>query len=97
MNVFSAALSLLLLVTLLGVLVVWGNAVSTADRMLAASLTGALSLSLLLLVAEAWMLPVLDDVALGLAVLGALGVSTAALRAQAADKRAAPPLEKRAP
>ncbi|ATB28770.1 monovalent cation/H+ antiporter complex subunit F [Melittangium boletus] len=97
MNVFYAGITLLLLVTLLGVLVLWGNAVNAADRMLAASLSGALCLSLLLLVAEAWKLPVLDDVALGLAVLGAVCVSTSALRAQAADKRNAETLEKRAP
>ena len=97
MNVFYAGLALLLLVTLLGVLVLWGNVVSAADRLLAASLTGALSLSLLLLVAEAWKLPLLDDVALALAVVGAVAVSTSALRAQAADKRVPEPLEKRAP
>jgi multisubunit Na+/H+ antiporter MnhF subunit len=97
MNVFYAGLALLLFVTLLGVLVLWGNVVSAADRLLAASLTGALSLSLLLLVAEAWKLPLLDDVALALAVVGAVAVSTSALRAQATDKRAPEPLEKRAP
>ena len=97
MNVFYGGISLLLLVTLLGVLVLWAHASNGADRMLAASLSGALCLSLLVLVAEAWRVPVLEDMALGLSVLGAVTVSTCALRAQAADKRGEQAVEKRAP
>ena len=44
------------LAVLMGVLVLWGHAPSPADRLLAASLSGALGMALLLLVAEAWSL-----------------------------------------
>ncbi|MET0403640.1 MAG: monovalent cation/H+ antiporter complex subunit F [Cystobacter sp.] len=97
MNVFYASITLLLFVTLLGVLVLWGHAPSAADRLLAASLSGALSLCLLLLLARAWDNPLLDDVVLGLTVLGSVGVSSMTLRAQSAEKRNPPTLEKRLP
>ena len=97
MNVFYAGITLLLFVILFGVLVLWGHAPSAADRVLAASLSGALSLCLLLVLGQAWSAPVLDDVVLGLAVLGAVGVSSMAMRAQAADKRMSRAVEKRLP
>lgn len=86
MNVFYAGITLLLFVTLMGVLVLWGHAPTAADRLLAASLSGALGMALLLLVAEAWSLAVLEDVAVVVAVLGAVAVSTSALRSQAAQR-----------
>ena len=90
MNVFYAGLTLLLFVTLMGVLVLWGHAPTPADRLLAASLSGALGMALLLLVAEAWSLAVLEDVAVVIAVLGAVAVSTSALRSQAAERPRTP-------
>ena len=86
MNVLYSGITLLLLVTLLGLLVLWGNASTPADRGLAASLAGALGLALLLLMAEAWAMAVVEDLALVLAVLGAVAVSTFAMRSQAAGR-----------
>ncbi len=83
MNVFVAGLTLLLFVTLIGVVVLWGHVSAPADRLLAASLSAALSLCLLLVLAQAWAEPMLEEVGLALAVLGAVGVSCLSLRAQA--------------
>lgn len=82
MNIFLAGLTLLLFVTLLGVLVLWAHMSSAADRLLAASLSFALSLCLVLVLVQVWAAPVLEDVGLGLAVLGAVGVTCLSMRAQ---------------
>ena len=96
MNIFLSGLTLLLFVTLLGVLVLWAHAASAADRLLAASLSVTLGLSLFLVLAQAWAAPVLEDVGLGLAVLGAVGVSGLSMRAQA-ERRAPRAVDKPLP
>jgi hypothetical protein len=59
--------------------------------MLAATLCGSLGVALLLLLAEAARVPVLEDVALVLAALGAVAVSTLASRPRLSRPQAARP------
>ena len=86
MNVFYAGITLLLFVTLMGVLVLWGHAPTPADRLLAASLAGALGMALLLLGAEAWSLAALEDLAVVIAVMSSVAVSMSAVRSRAAER-----------
>ena len=94
MDVFLAGITLLLFVSLFGVLVLWGHVTSGTARLLAASLSVALSLCLLLLWAWAWAGPELEDAVLGLCVLSAVGVSGLSLRAQAVERRGAQAADK---
>jgi multicomponent Na+:H+ antiporter subunit F len=87
MSVFFLGVCVLLLVTGLGVVGRWLRAVTPVDRMLSASLAGSLLMALLLLLAVVAEVPMLVDVALMLAVLGALAVSSFAARPQPREVR----------
>jgi multisubunit Na+/H+ antiporter MnhF subunit len=80
--------AVLLFLTLMGVLVALVRASTQADRLLALSLCGSLGMALLLLAAVAGQVPLLDDVALVLAVLGAMVLSSFASRPRPARERA---------
>ena len=85
----DTAAVMLLFLTLVGVQGVLVRASSSpVDRMLAIGLSGALLLAMLLLVAVAAKVPLLEDVALVLAVLGAVALSSFASRPRAAGERA---------
>ncbi|PTL81240.1 monovalent cation/H+ antiporter complex subunit F [Vitiosangium sp. GDMCC 1.1324] len=88
MSVFYAGAAVFLLVILLGVLVGLMLAPTSADRMLAACLSGSLGVAVLLLVSVAQEVPMLVDVALVLVALGAVAISSFASRPQAAQERA---------
>jgi multisubunit Na+/H+ antiporter MnhF subunit len=91
MSLFFAGVAVLLALTVLGVLSWLVRASTPGERLLATSLSGSLGMSLLLLLAEAAKMPVLKDVALVLAVLGAVAVSTAASRPPVSRPQAARP------
>jgi multicomponent Na+:H+ antiporter subunit F len=87
MSGFFLGVFVLLLVTGLAVLGRLLRVATPVDRMLSASLAGSLLVALLLLLAQVAGVPVLEDVALVLAVLGAVAVSTFASRPQVQDAR----------
>jgi multicomponent Na+:H+ antiporter subunit F len=91
MSLFFAGVAVLLAFTSLCVLWWWVRASTSPERMLAASLFGSSGVALLLLLAEVARVSVLRDVALVLAVLGAVAVSTAASRPQVPRPQAARP------
>jgi multisubunit Na+/H+ antiporter MnhF subunit len=83
----DAGAAVFLFLTLMGVLGVVVGAATPVDRMLGLGLCGALFLALLLLAAVAAKVPLLDDVALVLAVLGAVALSSFASRPRTAAAR----------
>jgi multisubunit Na+/H+ antiporter MnhF subunit len=80
MSPFHVGVTGVLFATLFVALVWWARAPLKGDRALGAHFAFGLSIALLLLVAEAGAVPVLEDLALVLAVLGAVFVSTLASR-----------------
>ncbi len=88
MSAFLIGVAVLLFATALGVLARLLSVSTPIDRLLVANLSGSLGVALLLLLAEIGEMPVLNDVALVLAVLVAVALSTFTSRHQATEGRA---------